>query len=232
MGIYSGLSSMRLVIASDHALIAEAVAAALESRGCHAVRVPWPDEFDEATDGERPPLVPVDTGLAMCELTNFRHLRKARVLVAAVPVPWLLLTSAPRGPLWGALLEVGVRSVLPSGTTLDEVVFELSEVAAGRGSLTEPVRRALRRDWHVLRDKQDRLEARMRSLTPRERSVLALLHAGDSVQSIAELYEVSESTVRSQVRAVFRKLDVRSQLAAVSIYSQLIDDGSVSGMSS
>ncbi len=220
-------AGVRLIITSDHGLIAEAVGAALESRGCQAVRIPWTSSGHEHV--EPPSAVRAVTGLAMCDLTPARRLREARAMVASVPVPWLLLTSAPRGPLWGALMESGVRSVLPSGTTLDEVVTELRAVADGGGALTDNVRRRLQREWQGLRDEQGRLEDRMHSLTPRERSVLSLLYAGDSVRSIADLYEVSQATVRSQVRAVLRKLDVSSQLAAVSAYSDLLDHGSASG---
>jgi DNA-binding CsgD family transcriptional regulator len=64
---------------------------------------------------------------------------------------------------------------------------------------------------------------RMRSLTPRERTVLRLLYAGDNVRSIALLLDVSEATVRSQVKSVLRKLDVNSQLAAIAAFRRLQD---------
>jgi DNA-binding NarL/FixJ family response regulator len=76
---------------------------------------------------------------------------------------------------------------------------------------------------------RDRLLVRLRSyragrrrdlapfetLTPREQQVLRALSVGLTVPRIAERWVVSEATVRSQVHAVLRKLDVRSQLEAV-----------------
>ena len=44
---------------------------------------------------------------------------------------------------------------------------------------------------------------------------------GLAVRAIAELGEVSEATVRSQVKAILRKLDVNSQIAAVAAYEEL-----------
>ena len=53
------------------------------------------------------------------------------------------------------------------------------------------------------------------TLTQREREVLTELTRGKSVDCIANEWVVSEATVRTQVRGVLTKLDVRSQLAAV-----------------
>ena len=52
-------------------------------------------------------------------------------------------------------------------------------------------------------------------LTTRERSVLAALVQGYAAEEIAETQFVALTTVRSQIRAILRKLGVRSQLAAV-----------------
>jgi DNA-binding NarL/FixJ family response regulator len=41
--------------------------------------------------------------------------------------------------------------------------------------------------------------------------------AGEPAESIAEHSFVSLATVRSQIRAILQKLDVRSQLAAVAL---------------
>ena len=45
--------------------------------------------------------------------------------------------------------------------------------------------------------------------------VLRLLYPGDTVRSISDRLDVSESTVRSHVKSVLHKLAVPSQLAAV-----------------
>jgi two-component system, NarL family, nitrate/nitrite response regulator NarL len=68
------------------------------------------------------------------------------------------------------------------------------------------------------------LIARMKSLTPREQTVLRMLYAGDGVRTISDLMGVTEATVRSQVKSVLRKLDVNSQLAAVAAFGSLRQD--------
>jgi DNA-binding NarL/FixJ family response regulator len=58
-------------------------------------------------------------------------------------------------------------------------------------------------------------------LSTREAAVLTHLLDGQSVRSIARLSAVSESTVRSQIRSIFQKLGVHSQLRAVSLARQV-----------
>ena len=56
-----------------------------------------------------------------------------------------------------------------------------------------------------------------RDLTPREIRVLVALTDGLSADQIAQEDFVSVATIRSQIRAVLRKLGVNSQLAAAAI---------------
>jgi DNA-binding NarL/FixJ family response regulator len=165
-----------------------------------------------------------DAGLLMCELEPERSVETARALVELLPVQWLLLTGTPPGAGWGAMIEVGIDTILPSSTTLDELVAALEGLPDGRHALPAGVRQRLLQEWRAHRADLESLRARMATLTPRERSVLALLYSGETVRTIAELYEVSEATVRSQVRSVLRKLGVNSQLAAVAAYAAVRED--------
>jgi two-component system, NarL family, nitrate/nitrite response regulator NarL len=58
-------------------------------------------------------------------------------------------------------------------------------------------------------------------LTDREQVVLTHLLDGQAVRTIARLSGVTESTIRSQIRSIFRKLGVNSQLRAVSLARQV-----------
>jgi DNA-binding NarL/FixJ family response regulator len=51
--------------------------------------------------------------------------------------------------------------------------------------------------------------------------VLSELHDGVGVRYIAQGSDVAEATVRTQVKAILRKLDVSSQIAAVAAYTQV-----------
>ena len=110
-------------------------------------------------------------------------------------------------------------SVVPSSVGLDDLVRMLDDLVMGR-AIAWPGREELELEWRRLREEQEEVQRRMSSLSPRERSVLALLHDGLSVREVAELTGVREGTVRSQVKAVLRKLAVSSQLAAVAQYDR------------
>ena len=59
--------------------------------------------------------------------------------------------------------------------------------------------------------------APFKTLTPRERAVLAALAQGQRAETIAAAAFLSEATVRSQIRGVLAKLGVNSQLEAVAL---------------
>jgi two-component system nitrate/nitrite response regulator NarL len=67
----------------------------------------------------------------------------------------------------------------------------------------------------------DRRRAPFLDLTDREQVVLTHLLDGQAVRTIARLSGVTESTIRSQIRSIFRKLGVNSQLRAVSLARQV-----------
>ena len=54
------------------------------------------------------------------------------------------------------------------------------------------------------------------ALTPREREIVGALALGQRVGAIAERLGVSEHTVRNHLKAVYRKLDVHSQVELLS----------------
>ncbi len=62
-----------------------------------------------------------------------------------------------------------------------------------------------------------RADSVLGSLTDAERAVLAGLVAGRGVREIAAERVVGIETVRSQVKAILRKLDARTQVQAVAI---------------
>ncbi|MDH4148649.1 MAG: LuxR C-terminal-related transcriptional regulator, partial [Acidimicrobiia bacterium] len=63
--------------------------------------------------------------------------------------------------------------------------------------------------------------ARFNTLSTRESEVLAELMTGKSAADIAQDSYVSIATIRSQIKAILRKLEVNSQLAAVALAYQI-----------
>ena len=127
----------RVLVTSDQDLVAEAIAAALADRGYLVTRWPWSEATRRTTDAE--------VGLLLSDLERPPRTRRALAVLHATPLPWLVLTAAEHGPVWGGLLQEGARLVGPSTTTLDELEPMLSRVAArpghSRGRTAPPDRR-------------------------------------------------------------------------------------------
>lgn len=231
---------LRVAVVADHGLVSESVRAALSSRGFDAVRVRWPAaaQGDEEPRRRRPRRPgrsvgpPPDVGLLLSDLSTSELVSAARSLVEGLSVPWLVLTGVPRGPAWGALYESGAALVVSSRTRLDATCALLEELAAGRTPRARRRRRELIRSWRSFAQQRDELRARLEALTDREEQVLGLLHEGMTVREIGEQASVTESTVRSQVKAILRKLGVTSQLAAVAVYDEIQSDSTEASTSS
>jgi DNA-binding NarL/FixJ family response regulator len=211
-------------VASEQALVAEAIRASLESRDFRARVLRWPaaqlarPRRAPRQDGEEGP----DVGLLVSDLDRPARVRAATLLLGRVPIPWIVLTAAPRGPMWGAVLDAGARLVLPSCTGFQQVCDAVLSVVSGRETTPEPERDHLVGQWSELLERREAVGRRIQSLTPREHEVLTMLYAGDPVARIAQLLEVSPATVRSQVKAVLRKLHVNTQLGAVAALDDVL----------
>lgn len=211
--------AVHAAIAAEQSLIGDAVKTALHSRGFSTTLVHWPGGgVPLPRSGEQ-----FDVGLLVSDLDRWQRVRASGVVLRGLAIPWAVLTGAPSGPLWGAAYEHGAAVVLPSTTALDEVIETLGALARGESAVSARDRTELRAEWRHLRDDREQMQARARSLTPREREVLLLLYEGAPILEIATLLEISASTVRSQMKAIRRKLGVTSQLAAVAAYGSLIE---------
>lgn len=204
-----------VAVASDQSLIAETVSAALAGPGLRVTRVPWPgaSTLPLPRSGDH-----IDVGVMLCDLHPAARLCEALTRLRTAEIPWLVLTGAPPGPLWGAVLEAGAAAVHSSSARLDEVATMIDRMLRGNRLMDDGYVAELLRAWRVVEQNQRAAAHGVRSLSPRELAVLGRMHAGESVQRIAHELQVSESTVRSHVRSVLQKLDVKTQLAAVAEY--------------
>lgn len=208
---------LQVALASDLSLIAEAVRAALVSRRIDVTILTWPGSSRDDPVHRQLARVSPDVGLLIYDADTPIRMARAAMLIREWSGPWVVLTGMPRGARWGALRAAGAASVRPNMTGLDEIEGLIVLLSDG---LVAPCAEDLDRlvgAWQAGQERVAGLQDRLNRLTPRELQVLDLLNSGVPVRSIAGRLELSESTVRSQVRAVLHKLDVRSQLAAVAL---------------
>ena len=213
---------LRVVVAADQTLVAQSVGLAISERSYDVFVLRWPGSGPGRP--RRRTTLRADVGLLISELDRPARIHAARLVVQSLKVPWLVLTGAPSGPLWGAVLESGATLILPTTTTLDEVTVLLDDVVADPRATRTRRARSLVRAWQELVREREETADRLRTLTPREEDVLAMLYVGASVRTIAELFGTTLATVRGHVQAILRKLDVNSQVAAVAAYQMLQED--------
>jgi len=190
-----------VLIVEDHAILSYAVAGALTSAGCERVDVHDVDRLDadavlDAVEKLRPDVVLLDLDLGGG--------RRGVPLIAPMMQlgsTVLILTASDDEIVFGEALEAGAAAVLTKSQPFHRLADAVHAAAAG--------------EWRRRRDMGSNQMARFDKLTTSEAAVLEALVDGCSVEVIAASRGVAIGTVRSQVKAVLRKLQVGSQLAAV-----------------
>lgn len=207
----------RVVLLAEQRLVGDAVRTALTSRHLDVVSVPWPDARHPTTAVRRAlTSVRANAGIVFGDLVDPRRRAHARMLVATVPLRWVLVVSDQEDLAWGDLVDVGA-TLVPTWISLEELTSGLVRLMSGVDLMTPDARQRMVREWREQQDVTDEVTDRLNLLTPREAEVLRMLSSGLSVRQIAARRGVAEATVRTQVKAVLRKLEVRSQLAAVAL---------------
>lgn len=202
----------RLAVVEDHGLIAEIVGTALRADGfeVEVVEVTPNEELAPRIRKHDPDLVllDLDLGDGRDALEVLPGLEGTRVLMVTGVTDPVRLARCVRAGAVGIVdkglafdqLRAAVRHVLDHGTLLDRHEREEHLALLRRHEAEEQARRAP-----------------FEELTPREAEVLRALCRGQSVDQIAREAVVSVATVRTQVRAILRKLGVSSQLAATAL---------------
>jgi DNA-binding NarL/FixJ family response regulator len=113
-------------------------------------------------------------------------------------------------------LRAGASGFLLKDVQPAQLVDAVRVVARGEALLAPTVtRRLLDRFAHTLPDLAGSAPAALAELTERELEVLTLLASGLSNAELAERLFLSETTVKTHVSSILRKLDLRDRVQAV-----------------
>lgn len=204
----------RAAVVDDHELLATTLALALEARGYEVHRPSMTD-----LDGALADLARFRPGVTLLDL-DLGAVGDGRDLVAPLAAGGsrvVVLSGTEDRWRVGACLELGAVGWVRKTAALGQFLGEVEAAAQHRPVLSEPDRVRLVAEWHA-HQRSHRLErARFERLTRREREVLAMLMAGETVERIATRAVVSHATVRTQVHYILMKLEVNNQLEAVAL---------------
>lgn len=207
---------VRLVVADDHRLLAEALATALQLRGHRVLAVGTPVAAAAELVLHRRPEVcllgvaqPGTPGL----LDAVRRIRRERPEVGVVVLGGV-------GSLAGvaAALAAGVAGYVRQDERIEVVERALTRVRAGEIAIAPDLLHAVFQ--HLLRpvaEADDEAVRLLRLLTRREVQVLTRIAEGEDTREIAEGMAIAPSTARTHVQRVLMKLGVRTRLEAAAV---------------
>jgi DNA-binding NarL/FixJ family response regulator len=139
-----------------------------------------------------------------------------RELAAAAPdARVLILTTFEQDDYVFGALRAGASGFLLKRTRPEALIAAVHTIAAGDSLLSPSVtRRVIER---VAQQPTPNLadESRLGELTPREREILGLVARGLSNREIATALIVEESTIRTHVKRILMKLDLRDRVQIV-----------------
>jgi DNA-binding NarL/FixJ family response regulator len=165
---------------------------------------------------ERARRVAPDVVLMDIRMPDIDGISATRELSRAAPqAKVLIVTTFEQDDYVFGALRAGASGFVTKRTRPEELIAAVHSIAAGDSLLSPSVTRLVidRMAQQPTPDLAD--QTKLEQLTPREREVLELIARGLSNREIAAALVVEESTIRTHVKRVLMKLDLRDRVQAV-----------------
>jgi two-component system, NarL family, nitrate/nitrite response regulator NarL len=198
---------VRVVVGDDHPLFRDGVVRALTSSGSIEVVAEADDGLSalEAIRTHSPQVALLDyrmPGMDGAEVA-------AAVLRDELPTRVLLVSAHDESAIVFGALQQGAAGFLPKESTRSELINAVLDCAKGRDVVAPSLAAGLAGEIRKQAEPQGPV------LSPREREVLKMIAAGNSIPAMAKELYLAPSTVKTHVQRLYEKLGVGDRGAAV-----------------
>lgn len=201
------MKTIRILLADDHTVVRDGLRALLERESDMTVVAEAADgrESVRLAETEAPDVVVMD--LAMPNMNGMEATR--RIVAANSRVKVVILSMHQDESYVLGSLKAGAKGYLLKDSMRSEVLEAIRAVFQGRSFLTRKVARILQEDY-ISRLRQRGLEDSYELLSDREREVLQMVAEGRSNKEVANLLNISLTTVETHRAHILQKLDIHS----------------------
>jgi two-component system nitrate/nitrite response regulator NarL len=202
--------ALRVLIIDDHTLFRSGLKELLERRGIEVVgTVGDGEEGCALAQTLAPDVILLDVRMpGMGGLTVLERIKET-----GVETPVLMLTTSTEDRDLVTAVRAGAQGYLLKDLEPDELIDSLGKIMEGEcviaPEMTGVLARVVQGDEPIASSND-----RFSELTPREMEILCHLAEGQSNKVIARELGISNGTVKLHVRAILRKLQVRSRVEA------------------
>jgi two-component system, NarL family, nitrate/nitrite response regulator NarL len=205
---------VRVLLVDDHALVRKGIEELLQSRGVQVVAAVSSGEEGVRRARELPSDV-ILLDIKMPGMSGIETLRQLRATGVRTPVVMLTMSRADED--LGAALRAGAQGYLLKDIDPEKLVPTLELALRGDSVVAEEMVGTLA---HLVRGDAGaaiaapRRETPFSDLTPRELEILDHIAEGLSNKMIGRALDITDGTVKLHVKAILRKLGMRSRVEA------------------
>jgi DNA-binding NarL/FixJ family response regulator len=207
-------AALAFVVADDHPMVRDALAAALKG-GFADARIAFAGTLAEtqAAIDATPETDLVVLDLDMPGMLGLVGLAALRAAHPALPIA--IVSASTNSAAMRQAIEMGAAGFIPKLAAADRFLDAVRAILSGAVWLPEEAKDGAL----TLRDRD--LAQRAAQLTPQQHRVLSLLAEGLANKLIAYEMQISEPTVKAHVTEILRKLGVTSRTQAVILAQRL-----------
>ena len=206
---------MRVLLIDDHALVRKGIEELLQSRGVQVVAAVGSGEEGVRRARE----LPADLILLDVKMPGMNGIETLKQLRASgIGTPVVMLTMSREDADLSAALRGGAQGYLLKDIEPEDLVPALEAALQGSNvvarELVGSLARLVRSDAGPQNEARPRPAAPFAELTPRELEILGCIADGSSNKMIARDLQITDGTVKLHVKAILRKLGLRSRVEA------------------